>query len=214
MVRSIEICCSVRSQVSGLYCSANPCVLALKINLQRKSYIWLLSFLVRESWFRQSSKCRNFHLQWVLLNRYFNFSSRGGNTPGKFRWSCADCLPEILTSSICDYQPTVFKIQPSFITSRFRLKRLVPPCWRFYCYTFWQESLTTNHDDFYFERLMFKEEAHSTETYSVEKHQKNTLRDETCCVHFCLDWLTWHARHLDGLVECCRLVCTVFQTPR
>ena len=34
---------------------------------------------------------------------------------------------------------------------------------------------------------MFNEEARSTETYNVEKHQKNTLRDETCCVHFCLD---------------------------
>ena len=75
MVRSIEICCSVRSQVSGLYCSANPCVLALKINLETKSYILLLSFLVREPWLRQSSKCPNFHLQRVLLNRYFNFSS-------------------------------------------------------------------------------------------------------------------------------------------
>ena len=33
---------------------------------------------------------------------------------------------------------------------------------------------------------MFNEEARWTETYSVEKHQKKTLREETCCVHFVL----------------------------
>ena len=40
---------------------------------------------------------------------------------------------------------------------------------------------------------MFNEEARSTETYNVEKHQKKTLRVETCCVHFVLiDLLDMH----------------------